>query len=57
VAGLIKTGLPDGVGAGGTVVCVLTGHGLKDPDIAISQISVPTVIDADLGAVLAELSL
>ena len=31
-----------------TVVCVLTGHGLKDPDIAISQISVPTVVDADL---------
>jgi len=57
VAGLLKSGLPDGLGAGATVVCVLTGHGLKDPDIAISQISVPTVIDADLGAVLAELSL
>ena len=38
------------------MVCVLTGHGLKDPDLAISQISVPTVVDADLGAVLAELS-
>ena len=57
VAGLLKSGLPDGLAAGATVVCVLTGHGLKDPDIAISQISVPTVIDADLGAVLAELSL
>ena len=57
VAGLLKTGLPEGVGAGATVVCVLTGHGLKDPDIAISQISVPTVIDADLGALLAELGL
>jgi threonine synthase len=57
VAGLLKTGLPDGVGAGATVVCVLTGHGLKDPDIAISQISVPTVVDADLSAVIAELSL
>ena len=57
VAGLLKGGLPDGVGAGATVVCVLTGHGLKDPDIAISQISVPTVVDADLGAVLEELSL
>ncbi len=33
------------------------GHGLKDPDIAISQISVPTVVDADLAAVLDELSL
>ena len=27
---------------GSTVVCVLTGHGLKDPDLAISQIRVPT---------------
>ncbi len=57
VAGLLKTGLPDGLGRGATVVCVLTGHGLKDPDIAISQISVPTVVEADLGAVLEELSL
>jgi threonine synthase len=57
VAGLLKTGLPGGLGPEATVVCVLTGHGLKDPDIAISQISVPTVVDADLGAVLEELSL
>jgi threonine synthase len=51
VAGLIKTGVP----AGSTVVCVLTGHGLKDPDIAIGQIAVPQVVEADLGAVAAEL--
>lgn len=51
VAGLLKAGAP----AGGRVVCVLTGHGLKDPDLAISQISVPQVVDADLGAVLREL--
>jgi threonine synthase len=57
VAGLLKSGLPGDLSSGATVVCVLTGHGLKDPDIAISQISVPTVIDADLAAVLAELSL
>jgi threonine synthase len=57
VAGLLTHGLPDGVGAASTVVCVLTGHGLKDPDIAISQIRVPTVVDADLAAVLEELSL
>ena len=53
VAGLIKTGVPPG----STVVCVLTGHGLKDPDIAIGQIAVPTVVDADLRAVRAELGL
>ena len=53
VAGLLKVGVP----AGSTVVCVLTGHGLKDPDIAIGQIAVPTVVDAELGAVRAELGL
>jgi threonine synthase len=53
VAGLMKTGVPEGA----TVVCVLTGHGLKDPDLAISQISVPTVIDLNLDTILAELSL
>jgi threonine synthase len=42
---------------GATVVCVLTGHGLKDPDLAISQISVPRVIAPTLDAVLAELAL
>ena len=42
VAGLLKTGVPPA----STVVCVLTGHGLKDPDLAISQISVPTTVDA-----------
>ena len=53
VAGLLKTGAP----AGSTVVCVLTGHGLKDPDLAISQISVPTTVEADYSAVLAALGL
>ncbi len=37
VAGLLSAG----VEKGSTVVCVLTGHGLKDPDIAIGQIAVP----------------
>jgi threonine synthase len=53
VAGLIKQGVPEG----STVVCVLTGHGLKDPDLAIKAISVPSVIDLDLDTVLAEISL
>ena len=51
VAGLIKLGAP----AGATVVCVLTGHGLKDPDVAISQIAVPTAVEADYDAIRAEL--
>jgi threonine synthase len=53
VAGLVKHGVP----AGSRVVCVLTGHGLKDPDLAIRSISVPTVIELGLDSVLAEISL
>jgi len=51
VAGLLESDIP----AGSTVVCVLTGHGLKDPDLAISQIDVPNVVDADIDAILAQL--
>jgi threonine synthase len=53
VAGLLATGVPEGA----TVVCVLTGHGLKDPDLAITQITVPTVVDPDLHAILDVLGL
>ncbi len=37
-----------------TVVCVLTGHGLKDPDRAISTIREPVVIPPTVEAVLAK---
>jgi threonine synthase len=53
VAGLLKTGVPEGA----TVVCVLTGHGLKDPDRAIQQISVPEPVDAGYDAVKRALGL
>jgi len=36
-----------------TVVCVLTGHGLKDPDTAISQCPKPRVIQPTLKALTA----
>jgi threonine synthase len=48
VAGLLKLGAPSGA----RVVCVLTGHGLKDPDLAISQISVPDTVEATFEAVI-----
>ena len=51
VAGLLNTTVPPGA----TVVCVLTGHGLKDPDLAISQISVPSVVEPEIEAIVAEL--
>ena len=53
VAGLLKTGAP----AGATVVCVLTGHGLKDPEVATSQVALPKSVEADLAAIRAELGL
>ncbi len=53
VAGLLGAAVP----AGSTVVCVLTGHGLKDPDVAIGQIDVPPALDADLEAVIAEIGI
>jgi len=51
VAGLLASDVP----SGSTVVCVLTGHGLKDPDLAISQIDVPSVVDADIEVILSHL--
>ena len=51
VAGILKFGVPKD----STVVCVLTGNGLKDPDIAISSSAMPTVVDASLSALLHEL--
>jgi threonine synthase len=53
VAGLLDMGVPEG----STVVCVLTGHGLKDPDRAIAEIAVPTAVDADYDAIRTELGL
>lgn len=39
------------------IVCVLTGHGLKDPDRAIKTLDPPVVVDADLEAVVNEAGL
>ena len=39
------------------LVCVLTGHGLKDPDRVIKTIRPPKVVAAKLGAVLDELGI
>jgi len=37
------------------IVCILTGHGLKDPDRAIKTIRQPKVVKANLKAVLKEI--
>jgi threonine synthase len=57
VAGLrlgVEAGL---VSAGETVVCTVTGHGLKDPDRAIAEVSVGAAVDATPEAVVAALRL
>ncbi len=42
---------------GKTIVCTLTGHGLKDPNCAISQISQPVSLEADMKVILKEIGL
>ncbi len=37
------------------VVCILTGHGLKDPDRAIKSVREPKLVKADLKAILKEI--
>jgi threonine synthase len=56
VAGLIKHAADHDL-SGRTIVCVITGHGLKDPDVAISLQTEMSEIEADQGAVEEALSL
>jgi threonine synthase len=53
VAGLLVHGLPtpEGGQEPRTVVCVLTGHGLKDPDTALGKAPAVIGCEADAGAV------
>ncbi|MBU0501676.1 MAG: threonine synthase [bacterium] len=51
VAGLIKSSQAGKVPAGSTVVCVLTGHGLKDPDNAIKYGKKPDLIPCKVAEV------
>jgi len=39
------------------LVCILTGHGLKDPDRAIKSIKEPKIVPANLQSVLSQISL
>jgi threonine synthase len=53
VAGLLAHGVPapDGIPEARTIVCVLTGHGLKDPDTALGNAPSVSAAENDLGAV------
>jgi threonine synthase len=57
VAGLLQMHEAGTLPAGATVVCILTGHGLKDPEWAISGAAHPVVVPADPAVVAAELGL
>jgi len=52
VAGIIKrrADLPEG-----SVVCTLTGHGLKDPETAVGTTAAPAAVPATAAAVAAAL--
>lgn len=47
LAGVLKDLELGKIGEGSTVVCTLTGHGLKDPDTAIAQSAKPLTVDAE----------
>ncbi len=57
VAGLLHLHADGVLPSGATVVCVLTGHGLKDPEWAIAGAAHPAVVPTDPAAVAAELGL
>jgi len=50
IAGLLQLSEAGELVAGQTVVCVLTGHGLKEPDWAIAGAAPPPVITPDVDA-------
>jgi threonine synthase len=57
VAGLLDVVRKGAIPAGAAVVCVLTGHGLKDPEWAIQAAGKPPVVPADAAAVAEHLGL
>ena len=52
VAGALKFAATGGLRPGSVVVCTLTGHGLKDPDTALKNLSNTIVVEPDVGKVL-----
>src|SRR3954464_14736926 len=51
IAGVMKDLAAGRIREGATIVCTLTGHGLKDPDTAIAQCVKPRTVDAELGEI------
>ncbi len=57
IAGLKKLIRNGTINADEKVVCITTGHGLKDPDTAIKQCEKPIEVDAEITAIEAALGL
>ncbi len=57
VAGLLKLNSKGYFKQAAKIVCVLTGHGLKDPDRAIKTVSAPEIVPATIEAVLRKIDL
>jgi len=57
VAGLIKRSKEGKIKDGSLVVCILTGHGLKDPDNAVKFGQKPKFIPCKAATVVKELGL
>lgn len=57
VAGLLQLHHAGELERGQTVVCVLTGHGLKDPEWAIAGAAQPLTVSADVDAIATALEL
>jgi threonine synthase len=55
VAGILKYSKKNYFKKKSKIVCVLTGHGLKDPDRAIACVKEPKVVKNEIGAVLEEI--
>jgi threonine synthase len=51
VAGAIKCGAMGAIKPGSVIVCTLTGHGLKDPDTALKNLSSTIVCEPDIDKV------
>ncbi len=57
VAGFVRWAKEQGFAGGDRVVCILTGHGLKDPDTAVKRSPVPQSVEADVAQVLERMGL
>jgi threonine synthase len=57
IAGLLRAAHDDLIVPDETVVCTVTGHGLKDPNRAIAEVEAGAAVDATVDTVMEELGL